>query len=180
MAGIPLSKREVIFDRGQRVDTLRPGQGVGLAVAREITEQYEGKIVAGESMLGGARMEVILVASILRRKMNKYVHTSRITLSIRYNRLQIPACGCLTWNTNSLLTGPIFLNVTGRNAGGVKRGFNNFIDPISPDELAGLAMESEVDSRLVSHQDGNGRSATARSKATIISVKPTGHYWYRR
>ncbi len=36
--GIPLSKREVIFDRGQRVDTLRPGQGVGLAVAREITE----------------------------------------------------------------------------------------------------------------------------------------------
>lgn len=35
-----------------------PGK-VGLAVAREITEQYEGKIVAGESMLGGARMEVI-------------------------------------------------------------------------------------------------------------------------
>lgn len=34
----------------------------------------------------------------------------------------------------------------------LKRGFNNFIDPISPDELAGLAMESEVDSRLVSHQ----------------------------
>lgn len=26
----------------------------------------------------------------------------------------------------------------------LKRGFNNFIDPISPDELAGLAMESEV------------------------------------
>lgn len=57
----------------------------------------------------------------------------------------------------------------------LKRGFNNFIDPISPDELAGLAMESEVDSRLVSHRDGNGRSATARSKATIISVKLTGH-----
>ncbi|XNM53679.1 hypothetical protein ACLK2I_06105 [Escherichia coli] len=36
----------------------------------------------------------------------------------------------------------------------LKRGFNNFINPISPDELAGLAMESEVDSRLVSHQDG--------------------------
>lgn len=34
----------------------------------------------------------------------------------------------------------------------LKRGFNNFIDPISPDELAGLAMESEVDSRLVSHR----------------------------
>ncbi|WP_042958965.1 ribosomal protein uL16 3-hydroxylase [Erwinia tasmaniensis] len=36
----------------------------------------------------------------------------------------------------------------------LKRGFKNFIDPISPDELAGLAMENEVDSRLVSHQDG--------------------------
>jgi len=60
----------------------------------------------------------------------------------------------------------------------LKRGFNNFIDPISPDELAGLAMESEVDSRLVSHQDG--KSPRARSKATIISVKPTGHYWYRQ
>ena len=39
----------------------------------------------------------------------------------------------------------------------LKRGFNNFIDPLSPDELAGLAMESEVDSRLVSHQDGKWR-----------------------
>ncbi|QHM70665.1 cupin domain-containing protein [Mixta intestinalis] len=36
----------------------------------------------------------------------------------------------------------------------LKRGFKNFIDPISPDELAGLAMENEVDSRLVSQQDG--------------------------
>ena len=57
--GIPQSKREVVFDRGQRVDTLRPGQGVGLAVAREITEQYDGQIIAGDSLLGGARMEVI-------------------------------------------------------------------------------------------------------------------------
>ncbi len=37
----------------------------------------------------------------------------------------------------------------------LKRGFANFIDPISPDELAGLAMENEVDSRLVSHLDGD-------------------------
>ncbi|XTZ36863.1 JmjC domain-containing protein [Salmonella enterica] len=36
----------------------------------------------------------------------------------------------------------------------LKRGFKNFVDPISPDELAGLAMENEVDSRLVSHLDG--------------------------
>lgn len=36
----------------------------------------------------------------------------------------------------------------------IKNGFTRFIDPISPDELAGLAMEDEVDSRLVSHKDG--------------------------
>ncbi len=41
----------------------------------------------------------------------------------------------------------------------LKRGFKNFIDPISPDELAGLAMENEVDSRLVSHQDGQWQVA---------------------
>jgi 50S ribosomal protein L16 3-hydroxylase len=36
----------------------------------------------------------------------------------------------------------------------LKRGFTDFVDPISPDELAGLAMEDEVDSRLVSHHEG--------------------------
>lgn len=55
----------------------------------------------------------------------------------------------------------------------LKRGFNNFIDPISPDELAGLAMESEVDWSVI--RMANGRSATVHSKATIISVKLTGH-----
>lgn len=33
----------------------------------------------------------------------------------------------------------------------LKNAFPNFVDPITPDELAGLAMESEVDSRLVSN-----------------------------
>ena len=57
--GIPHNKRDVVFDRGQRADTLRPGQGVGLSVALEIVDQYDGKIETGESLLGGARMEVI-------------------------------------------------------------------------------------------------------------------------
>ncbi|WP_158783031.1 two-component system sensor histidine kinase PhoQ [Pantoea sp. BAV 3049] len=57
--GIPESKRDVIFIRGQRADTLRPGQGLGLAVARDILEQYTGDIIATNSELGGARMEVI-------------------------------------------------------------------------------------------------------------------------
>ncbi len=57
--GIPESKRAIVFDRGQRVDTLRPGQGVGLSVAREIVGQYDGEILPGASELGGVRMEVI-------------------------------------------------------------------------------------------------------------------------
>jgi two-component system sensor histidine kinase PhoQ len=57
--GIPESKRDLIFVRGQRADTLRPGQGLGLAVARDILEQYAGQVIATTSPLGGARMEVV-------------------------------------------------------------------------------------------------------------------------
>ena len=57
--GIPANKRDMVFDRGQRADTLRPGQGVGLSVAREIVDQYDGRIDPGESLLGGARMEAV-------------------------------------------------------------------------------------------------------------------------
>ena len=57
--GIPDSKRDLIFQRGQRADTLRPGQGIGLAVAREIVDRYQGEIIIGASHLGGTRMEVI-------------------------------------------------------------------------------------------------------------------------
>ena len=56
--GIPVSKREVIFQRGQRADTLRPGQGLGLSLANDIIEQYDGKIIIGDSPLGGASMRV--------------------------------------------------------------------------------------------------------------------------
>ena len=35
----------------------------------------------------------------------------------------------------------------------IKGGFKDFIDPISPEEIAGLSMEEEVDSRFVSNLD---------------------------
>ncbi|WJV65152.1 two-component system sensor histidine kinase PhoQ [Pectobacteriaceae bacterium CE70] len=57
--GVLHSKRELIFQRGQRADTLRPGQGIGLAVAIEIIEQYQGEILISDSTLGGARIEAI-------------------------------------------------------------------------------------------------------------------------
>ncbi|MEZ8103394.1 ribosomal protein uL16 3-hydroxylase [Vibrio bivalvicida] len=37
----------------------------------------------------------------------------------------------------------------------IKGGFANFIDPISPDELAGLTMEEEIDSRFITNKDNN-------------------------
>lgn len=39
----------------------------------------------------------------------------------------------------------------------IRQGLKNFQDPITADELAGLALESTVDSRLVSHQNGTWR-----------------------
>lgn len=57
--GISPDNRELIFQRGQRADTLRPGQGIGLAVANEIVHQYQGAITVANSELGGARMEVM-------------------------------------------------------------------------------------------------------------------------
>ena len=57
--GIPESKRDLVFIRGQRADTLRPGQGLGLGLVREILEQYAGDISAGSSPLGGACMTIV-------------------------------------------------------------------------------------------------------------------------
>lgn len=36
----------------------------------------------------------------------------------------------------------------------IRQGFANFADPISPDEVAGLAMEEDIDSRFVENSDG--------------------------
>lgn len=59
--GIPNSKREIIFQRGQRIDTMRPGQGIGLTLAKEIVESYQGDIVIHSLEKGGTRMEVIFL-----------------------------------------------------------------------------------------------------------------------
>lgn len=56
--GIPVDKREIIFQRGQRADTLQPGQGLGLSVALDILEQYQGNINVSDSELGGAHLEI--------------------------------------------------------------------------------------------------------------------------
>ena len=61
----------------------------------------------------------------------------------------------------------------------IKGGFKDFQDPISPDELAGLAMEEVVESRLGTRFDGKGMRPTAPSNPMTIWAKRTGPFWYR-
>jgi len=47
-----------IFKRGERLDQRTTGQGIGLAVAADIVNSYEGKIWALRSDLGGAKFSI--------------------------------------------------------------------------------------------------------------------------
>jgi signal transduction histidine kinase len=61
-AGIALDDRKRILERGARADEQVDGQGLGLAMVREIVELYDGTLEIGDSALGGARIEVVLPA----------------------------------------------------------------------------------------------------------------------
>jgi signal transduction histidine kinase len=58
--GIPLDQRDRVFDRFHRLDVARSrrqgGAGLGLAIARAIVEAHRGRIYAGTSAEGGARV----------------------------------------------------------------------------------------------------------------------------
>lgn len=52
--GIPTAAHDLILQRGQRLDTKFPGQGIGLAVALDIISSYGGQLSIHDSALGGA------------------------------------------------------------------------------------------------------------------------------
>ncbi len=54
--GIPAVMREEVLDRGLRLDTQVSGQGIGLAVAKELVAVYEGSLTISDSELGGAKV----------------------------------------------------------------------------------------------------------------------------
>lgn len=58
--GIPAPDRDAVMERGKRLDTSTPGQGIGLAVVAEIAGRYGGNCSIGTSPLGGVRFTVTL------------------------------------------------------------------------------------------------------------------------
>ncbi len=58
--GVPENQRERILERGQRLDTSIPGQGIGLSVAAEIVRSYGGDIRIHTSELGGACFSILM------------------------------------------------------------------------------------------------------------------------
>lgn len=77
-----------------------------------------------------------------------------------YNQARLSShwCGTMAYQLN--LNWPEFLEKYWQKQPLVlKNAFPNFVDPITPDELAGLAMEVEVDSRLVSQTHGQWQAS---------------------
>ncbi|WP_278411713.1 ATP-binding protein [Stutzerimonas kunmingensis] len=60
--GVPVGQRERIIRRGERLDGQHPGQGIGLAVVKDILDSYGGELSLAESALGGAAFRIRLQA----------------------------------------------------------------------------------------------------------------------
>ena len=58
--GVPENRRKDILKRGVRADSRTKGQGIGLAVAMEIIDSYNGTLTIGDSDLGGAVFTLML------------------------------------------------------------------------------------------------------------------------
>ncbi|MDD2057882.1 ATP-binding protein [Pseudomonas sp. GD03860] len=56
--GVPPDQRERILQRGERLDRQNPGQGIGLAVVKDIIESYDASLTLEDSPLGGAAFRI--------------------------------------------------------------------------------------------------------------------------
>ena len=56
--GVPPDQRERILERGERLDRQHPGQGIGLAVVKDIIDSYDAELSLGDSALGGAAFRI--------------------------------------------------------------------------------------------------------------------------
>lgn len=58
--GISPEKRDRVLARGQRLDSLQPGQGIGLSMVKDILASYGARLLIEDSPLGGARFRLLL------------------------------------------------------------------------------------------------------------------------
>jgi signal transduction histidine kinase len=58
--GLPPEAHEVVFSPGARLDETKSGTGLGLAIVRDLVELYRGKVVLGQSALGGLLVQLWL------------------------------------------------------------------------------------------------------------------------
>jgi len=61
--GLPPARRAEVFDRGRRLDEAVAGSGLGLTIAAELAELYDGGIELADSPLGGLRAVLTLPAA---------------------------------------------------------------------------------------------------------------------
>jgi signal transduction histidine kinase len=52
--GVPEHQRERIFERFVRLDSTKPGHGLGLAIARRIAEQHDGDLTCDPTPNGAS------------------------------------------------------------------------------------------------------------------------------
>lgn len=52
--GVPVDQRQRVLERGERLDRQHSGQGIGLAVVKDILDGYEARLTLEDSSLGGA------------------------------------------------------------------------------------------------------------------------------
>lgn len=58
-AGISEAKQAQIFERGLRADSYQQGNGIGLAIVRDLVESYNGRMLVSRSdTLGGAKFSI--------------------------------------------------------------------------------------------------------------------------
>lgn len=62
--GIAADVRDKVLQRGVRLDSQQQGQGIGLAVAADIVEAYEGNIRLSASSLGGLSIHIRLPGGV--------------------------------------------------------------------------------------------------------------------
>jgi signal transduction histidine kinase len=59
----PEAQREVLSQRGRRLDESKPGSGLGLSIVSDLADLYAGRFELAKSPNGGLRVELVLPAA---------------------------------------------------------------------------------------------------------------------